>query len=100
MHPHALEEIWPAIFDQLGREKFRSDISQISGREMELIREFGKLGAGEFSVHQFTSRFQTEYFARLADKGLLVRVGRGRYKLYHPLFREFIKQGEFTQQGT
>jgi hypothetical protein len=39
-------------------------------------------------------RFQTEYFARLAEKGLLIRTGRGRYKLYHPLFREFLRQTE------
>ena len=29
---------------------------------------------------------------RLAEVGLLIRTGRGRYKLYHPLFREFLRQ--------
>ena len=31
-------------------------------------------------------------FGRLTEKGLLIRTGRGRYKLYHPLFREFLRQ--------
>jgi hypothetical protein len=93
-HPQRLDRIWPSIFDQLGREKFRSDVSQLSGKEIELIRQFAKLGEGELAVHQFTSRFQTQYFARLAEKGLLVRTGRGRYKLYHPLFRAFLQQAE------
>jgi hypothetical protein len=92
VQPHRVEQIWPTIFDQLGREKFRSDISQLSTKEIELVRQFAKLGEGEFAVHQFTSKFQTEYFARLAEKGLLVRTGRGRYKLYHPLFAEFLRQ--------
>jgi len=87
-----LEQLWPAIFAQLGREKFRSDVSQLSRKEIELIRQFAQLGDGEFAVHQFTSKFQTEYFMRLAEKGMLVRTGRGRYKLYHPLFAEFLRQ--------
>jgi hypothetical protein len=68
--PRRLEQIWPAIFAQLGREKFRSDISQLSGKEIELIRQFAKLGDGEFAVHHLTTKFQTEYFARLTEKGL------------------------------
>jgi hypothetical protein len=78
----------------IGREKFRSDVSQLSGKEIELLRQFAKLEEGELAVHQFTSKFQTEYFARLVEKGLLVRTGRGRYKLYHPLFRAFLRQAK------
>jgi hypothetical protein len=89
-----LEPFWPAIFDQLGREKFRSDVSQLSGKELDLIHQFASLGDGELETHHFTRKFQTEYFARLAEKGLLIRTGRGRYKLYHPLFREFLRQTE------
>ncbi len=92
IHPEKLEPSWPIIFDQLGREKFRSDVSQLSARELELIHEFASHGDGELATHHFTRKFQTEYFARLAEKGLLIRTGRGRYKLYHPLFREFLRQ--------
>jgi hypothetical protein len=94
LQPHRLERIWPSIFEQLGREKFRSDVSQLSGKELELIHQFANLGEGELAAHHFTSKFQTEYFARLAEKGLLVRTGRGRYRLYHPLFRAFLQQAK------
>jgi hypothetical protein len=92
IQPQKLEPFWPDIFDQLGSEKFRSDVAQLSGKELELIHQFALLGAGELTTHHFTGKYQTEYFARLAEKGLLIRTGRGRYKLYHPLFREFLKQ--------
>ncbi len=92
IQPQKLEPYWPAIFNQLGREKFRSDVSQLSGKEIELIHQFASLGEGELETRYFTRKFQTEYFARLAEKGLLIRTGRGRYKLYHPLFREFLRQ--------
>ena len=92
IQPQKLEPFWPDIFDQLGREKFRSDVAHLSGKELELIHQFASLGAGELATHHFTGKFQTEYFARLAEKGLLIRTGRGRYKLYHPLYREFLRQ--------
>jgi len=89
---HKLETTWPAILDQLGREKFRSDVSKLSAKEFELIHQFAGLGEREVSADHFGGKFQREYFARLVGKGLLIRTGRGRYKLYHPLFREFLQQ--------
>jgi hypothetical protein len=89
---HKLETTWPAILDQLGREKFRSDVSKLSAKELELIHHFASLDEGEVSADHFGGKFQREYFARLVGKGLLIRTGRGRYKLYHPLFREFLQQ--------
>jgi|SRR5438105_779731 len=32
------EQAWPSIFEQLSREKFRSDVSQLSAKEFELLR--------------------------------------------------------------
>jgi hypothetical protein len=92
IEPHKLETNWPAILDQLGREKFRSDVSQLSAKELELIHEFASVGEGEVSAKHFSDKFHREYFARLVEKDLLIRTRRGRYKLYHPLFGEFLKQ--------
>jgi hypothetical protein len=92
IQPYQLETIWPAIFDQLGREKFQSDISQLRSKELDFTRRLASLGAGEFRARQFAGKFQREYFARLLEKRLLIRTRRGRYKLYQPLFREFLRQ--------
>jgi len=92
IQPDKLEPIWPAIFDQLGREKFRSDVSQLSAREFEFVRRFANLSENELATQHYTSKFRREYFARLVEKGLLTRAGRGRYKLSHPLFGEFLPQ--------
>ena len=89
---HKLETNWPVILDQLGREKFRSDISKLSAKELEFIHQFASLGKGELAAHRFSHKFERDYFARLVEKDLLIRTGRGRYKLYHPLFREFLQQ--------
>ena len=90
--PQTLEQMWPAILGELGRERFCQDLSRLSGKELELIHEFARLGDGEFAPQHFTGKFQREYFARLVEKGLLIRTRRGRYRLYHGLFGEFLRQ--------
>gem|GEM_PF-1226451 len=90
--PQALEQVWPTILAELGRERFCQDLSRLSAKELDLIHQFANLGNGEFAPRRFTRKFQREYFARLAEKGLLIRTKRGRYRLYHRLFREFLQQ--------
>jgi AAA ATPase domain len=90
--PQTLERVWPAILGELGREGFCQELSRLSAKELDLIHRFANLGDGEFAPQGFTGKFQREYFARLAEKGLLIRTRRGRYRLYHRLFREFLQQ--------
>jgi hypothetical protein len=92
--PAALERMWPAILGQLGRERFCQDLSRLSAKELDLIHQFANLGDGEFTTRHFTGKFQREYFARLVEKGLLIRTRRGRYRLYNRLFREFLQQSK------
>ena len=92
IHPHRLEAIWPAIFDQLRREKFRSDISQLSAKELGLAHVFASLSESDVPAHHLSGKIHREHLARLVEKSVLIRTGRGRYKLYHPLFREFLRQ--------
>jgi hypothetical protein len=93
-HADRIEHVWPSIFEQLGREKFRSDIAQLSPKEIALLTEFASRSEADLTIHQLGSQVQREYFGRLTERGLLVRTARGRYRLYHPLFRAFLQQHE------
>ena len=92
--PQTLKRVWPAILGELGRERFCQDLSRLSAKEQGLIHQFASLGDGEFAPQHFTGKFQREYFARLVEKGLLIRTKRGRYRLYHRLFREFLQKSK------
>lgn len=59
----------------------------------QLLRPLARSDHEEISVQQFDERYERVYFSRLTDKGLPMRTGRGRYKLYHPLFRLFLMAG-------
>lgn len=85
-------KLWPEISVQLEREKFQSDIVQLSEKDIALLRTLATTDQDEFSPTPFAKQFQHEYFGRLTDRGLLIRSRRGRYKLYHQLFREFLRQ--------
>jgi hypothetical protein len=83
---------WHEISAQLEREKFDSDLAQLSEKDISLLQALARSEVHEVAPTPFVKQFQYEYFRRLTDRGLLIRSGRGRYKLYHPLFRAFLQQ--------
>jgi hypothetical protein len=90
--------LWPGVFYSLERGKFNTDLAQLSEKEIALLRAIAQGDHDEFNPAPFVAKFPYQYFKRLAEKGLLIRAGRGRYKLYHPLFRQFLQQKTEAQQ--
>jgi len=90
----ALKQLWPEIFIRLEREKFQADLAQLSEKDIGLLRALAAAEEHEFTPAPFARHFQYEYFRRLTEHGLLIRAGRGRYKLYHPLFCAFLQQAK------
>lgn len=86
--------LWQRVFSRLERGKFTTDLAQLSEKEIEFLRAIAASEDDEFNPAPFAQKFHPQYFKRLRDKGLLIRAGRGRYKLYHPLFRAFLQQQE------
>ena len=88
----------PEISAQLEREKFQSDLAQVSNKDVSLLRTLAATEQDELSPTPFAKQFQHEYFGRLTDRGLLIRAGRGRYNLYHPLFASFCDKHNEPEQ--
>jgi hypothetical protein len=82
---------WWEIFRRLENEKFSADLAHVTDREVRLLRAVARCEEEEINRKAFTD-YARIYFTRLTDKGLLMRTGRGHYRLYHPLFREFLRQ--------
>jgi hypothetical protein len=89
--PESPARLWPETFQQLEREKFSSDLAQLSEKEIELLLAAGQSHEMEFTPAQFARHSHREYLIRLMERGLLIPTGRGRYKLYHPLFKLFLQ---------
>ena len=86
------DHLWQDVFRRLERGKFTTDLAQLSDKELALLCAIAANEDDEFNPAPFVRQFHPQYFRRLGDKGLLIRAARGRYKLYHPLFRQFLQQ--------
>ncbi len=82
---------WPAVFYRLEQVKFTADLAHLSEKETALLRAIAAEGFEEVHPVAVVPKFHYQYFKRLAEEGLLIRSARGRYKLYHPLFRQFLR---------
>lgn len=60
-------------------------------REIQLLRDLALKPDDQITVKGLTAGDRA-YFSKLTERGLLTRTARGQYKLYHPLFREFLRQ--------
>jgi hypothetical protein len=85
------QELWIEIFKHIVKEKFERDFSLASEKERQLLLDIAKSSSLIITPRDLPTDYQFVIFDRLCQKNLLTRVERGRYKLYHPLFREYLR---------
>lgn len=83
--------IYPDLTQYLATVKFDDDFAKASDEEKKILLRMGK------SKNELVSRSEmgyppNAYVVRLLEKDLLVKAERGEYKLYHKLFREYLKR--------
>ena len=84
------QKIWPSLFVCMGENKFSEDFAHITNGEKKLLISIAQAKEEELSPVD-VKKYPRIYFARLTEKNLLRRIDRGKYKIYHPLFREYLK---------
>ncbi len=82
-----LEREWPAIARQMAVEKFSVEWNSATAAEKDALRAVVS-GA---PLADAVGRSGAALASRLVRKGLLVRLGRGAYSAYHPLFAEYVR---------
>ncbi len=89
---------FPVILDRLASQLFDDLYSSASPKEREVLHAIAESRARVVSVGEVArslgkrSREITYLFNRLCEKDCLKRHGRGRYSLFHGLFREYIRR--------
>jgi hypothetical protein len=87
-----LENAWPAIEEALGETIFSQKYQTASEKERELMTVIAETRKEFVSPVDFKSfGSAAELFSRLERKELLLRQGRGKYRLFHPMFAEFLR---------
>ncbi len=81
-----------SIMKHLGGIKFRSDFNSASEEEKKLLIKFANSKKEVLrAVDMSRTKPPNVMLSRLIKKNLLNKVERGKFKLYHPLFKKYLK---------
>lgn len=84
------EKAWPSVIKSIEISKFQADLGRASPAEKEVLLQVAKID-GEVAPSSIKGvKGVTTVFSRLERKGHLIKQSRGRYTLYHPLFRDYL----------
>lgn len=83
--------ICPEILRHLARIKFDDDLGRASEAEKRLLFQMASM-RNEISPSELNGRGNTRLLDRLVKKDLVIKVSRGKYTIYNPLFKEYIKR--------
>lgn len=84
----AFSAAYPRILGKLASAKFKADIANISELERKVLN--GVARKEIFYPKDMRIKGGRMGLKRLEEKGLVRRLARGEYELYHPLFREYL----------
>ncbi|ODS38376.1 MAG: hypothetical protein A7316_08180 [Candidatus Altiarchaeales archaeon WOR_SM1_86-2] len=84
-----IEKYWELIFKELIEEKFERDVSGVSPEKEKLLVSIANR-EDDMVVPKDVGGLR-KYYPELTHDNLLKKVGRGKYRLYHPLFKEYLK---------
>jgi hypothetical protein len=83
--------ICPELLRHLARIKFDSDYDRASDAEKILLLQMSDMGHDEISPSELNGSGTTRLLDRLVKKDIVVKISRGKYTLYNPLFKEYLK---------
>ena len=84
--------ICPAVMEQFARIKFKDDLSRASDAEKRLLAQIASVKDPEISPSDFKGSGTSRMLDRLVKKDLIIKTSRGKYRLYNPLFKEYLRK--------
>jgi hypothetical protein len=93
-----LAKNYTRLFDFIGKRLFESTLSILSTREREIIQALAKVDKEIFTNTDAKTATKVkginQYLKNMSELEVpvLVKLDRGQYKFYHPLFREYVKR--------
>lgn len=70
-------------------DKFEKDLDSVSNGERRVLLSMAKLD-DVVSPHQIKAKNARMCLSSLCDKGVVTKLGRGKYRLYHLLFKYYL----------
>ena len=83
------------LFKHLNSAKFKLDLERATDNEKKILYKMVKGPDIVRPVDLSKKSPPTQLLKRLVEKGLVIKKERGRYQLFHPLFKRYMKEQRF-----
>jgi len=93
-----VEKFMPRILYDLGKKVFSDRFAQASPVEQRILISMASFAGGNLNYSDIAEMSGTSkkkigtFLSRLTEKDLIRKVERGQYELFHPLFKEYLKE--------
>jgi hypothetical protein len=88
---NAFKVYWKRVSFHLQEEKFIDDLNLTSETEKKILIKAANLNKKDFLASEITISGIWTLLKRLEEKELITKIDKGRYKIYHPLFKEYLR---------
>jgi len=92
-----VERFMPRILYDLGKKVFSDRFASASTVEQRILIAMSSFDGGRLNYSNIAEMSDTSkkkigtFLSRLTEKDLIKKVERGQYELFHPLFKEYLK---------
>ncbi len=85
-------ELYPDLVDHFARIKFNDDYARATDAEKEVLRKLAASNKQEVAPNDIGGAAATKLLERLVGKELVLKIARGKYSVYNPLFKEYLRR--------
>jgi hypothetical protein len=86
------DKLCPGFVEHFARVKFNDDLGRASESEKRVLFEMAATQDDEMAPSGLKGKGATMMLDRLVKKDLVVKVSRGKYRLYNPLFKAYLRR--------
>jgi len=85
-------QLYPDLVDHFARIKFNDDYARATDAEKEVLRKLAASSKQEVAPNDVGGATAAKLLERLVGKDLVLKIARGKYSIYNPLFKEYLRR--------
>jgi len=85
-------QMYPDLTEHFAKVKFDDDFNKATDAEKEVLYKMAKNSKEELNPRESGREGSAKLLERLVKKELVIKIARGKYKLYNKLFKEYLRK--------
>lgn len=84
--------LYPDLVERFARMKFNDDYARATDAEKKVLDKIAASNKPEVSPNGIGGTATAKLLERLVSKDLVLKISRGKYSIYNPLFKEYLRR--------